>query len=78
MLSSNIYYYLSIFMVNSLKEEVMMTEKKKPAMREVFSTRVDPELIKQLKHLAVDEKKAINELLEEAIRMLLVDRGNKS
>jgi predicted HicB family RNase H-like nuclease len=42
--------------------------------REVFSTRVDPDLIRQLKHLAVDEGKALNELLEEAIGLLLTSR----
>lgn len=52
-----------------------MIDKKELVKREVFSTRVNPELIKQLKHLAVDEEKAINELLEEAIAILLKDRG---
>jgi predicted HicB family RNase H-like nuclease len=47
---------------------------KKSMKREVFSTRIDPELIRQLKHLAVDEGKALNELLEEAIRLLLTSR----
>jgi predicted HicB family RNase H-like nuclease len=47
---------------------------KKPTKREVFSTRIDPELLRQLKHLAVDEGKALNELLEEAIRLLLTTK----
>jgi predicted HicB family RNase H-like nuclease len=42
--------------------------------REVFSTRVDPELIRQLKHVAADERKSLNELIEEAIRLLLKSR----
>ena len=39
--------------------------------RKVFSTRLDQDLIKELKHLAVDEGRALNDLLEEAIRALL-------
>lgn len=48
-----------------------MSVKKIVPPREVFSTRIDPDLVRQLKHLAVDENKALNELLEEAIRLLL-------
>jgi predicted transcriptional regulator len=48
-----------------------------PGVRIVFSTRVDGNLIKQLKHLAVDERKPINELLEEAIRLLLEVRAKE-
>ena len=39
--------------------------------RKVFSTRLDQDLIKKLKHLAVDEGRALNDLLEEAIQALL-------
>ena len=39
--------------------------------RKVFSTRLDQDLIKELKHLAVDEARALNDLLEEAIQALL-------
>jgi predicted HicB family RNase H-like nuclease len=42
--------------------------------REVFSTRINPDLVRELKHLAVDENKALNELIEEAIRLLLALR----
>jgi predicted transcriptional regulator len=42
-----------------------MTEKK------VFSTRLDQDRIKQLKHLAVDEDRSLGNLLEEAIRDLV-------
>lgn len=38
----------------------------------VFSTRIDEQLIKQLKHLAVDTGKKVFELLEEAIRDLII------
>lgn len=46
-----------------------MSEKK------VFSTRIDDDLLKKLKHLAVDEDLSIGALLEEAIRELLEKRG---
>ena len=39
--------------------------------RKVFSTRLDQDLIKELKHLAVDEGRALNDLLEEAIQDFL-------
>ena len=42
-----------------------MSEKK------VFSTRVDEERIKDLKHLAVDTDRSLGNLLEEAIRDLV-------
>lgn len=39
--------------------------------KKTFSTRIDDELLKALKHLAVDTDKSIGELLEEAIAQLL-------
>ena len=39
--------------------------------KKVFSTRVDEDRIKELKHLAVDTDKSLGNLLEEAIRDLL-------
>lgn len=47
-----------------------MSEKK------VFSTRIDDDLMKKLKHLAVDEDQSIGALLEEAIRDLLKRKEN--
>jgi predicted transcriptional regulator len=41
------------------------------AEKKVFSTRVDDDLIKKLKHLAVDEDASLGNLLEEAIGDLL-------
>jgi predicted transcriptional regulator len=46
--------------------------------RKVFSTRLDQDLIKELKHLAVDEGRALNDLLEEAIQVLLKKYNSKS
>ena len=39
--------------------------------KKIFSTRVDEERIKDLKHLAVDTDKSLGTLLEEAIKDLL-------
>ena len=39
--------------------------------RKVFSTRIDEDRIKELKHLAVDSDKSLGTLLEEAIKDLL-------
>jgi len=40
-------------------------------IKKVFSTRVDEDCIKDLKHLAVDTSKSLGVLLEEAIKDLL-------
>ena len=39
--------------------------------KKIFSTRVDEDRIKELKHLAVDTDKSLGALLEEAIAGLL-------
>jgi hypothetical protein len=39
--------------------------------KKVFSTRIDQDRIKDLKHLAVDADKSLGSLLEEAIELLL-------
>jgi len=41
------------------------------AKKKTFSTRIDAERLKALKHLAVDEDKSIGVLLEEAIEELI-------
>ena len=41
------------------------------SMKKTFSTRIDMDRLKALKHLAVDEDKSIGTLLEEAIEDLL-------
>ena len=48
--------------------------------KKVFSTRVDEDRIKDLKHLAVDTDKSLGNLLEEAIHDLVKKyerEGNK-
>lgn len=39
--------------------------------KKVFSTRVDEDLIRELKHLAVDENRSLGSMLEEAILEIL-------
>lgn len=39
--------------------------------KKIFSTRVDEDRIKELKHLAVDTDKSLGTLLEEAIKDLI-------
>jgi hypothetical protein len=51
--------------------------KKGDITRDVFSTRLNPELVKRMKYLGADEKKPLNVLLEEAIEMLLKSRQKK-
>ena len=41
------------------------------ANKKTFSTRIDAERLRALKHLAVDQDKSIGVLLEEAIEELL-------
>jgi predicted transcriptional regulator len=45
--------------------------------KKTFSTRVDADRLKALKHLAVDEDKSIGALLEEAIEDLIRKYENK-
>ena len=46
--------------------------------KKVFSTRLDEDRIKDLKHLAVDTDKSLGNLLEEAIQDLLTKYEKKS
>ena len=46
--------------------------------KKVFSTRVDEDRIKDLKHLAVDTDKSLGNLLEEAIQDLVKKYQKKS
>lgn len=48
-----------------------MVKPKSSTQREVFSTRINPDIIKQLKYLSVDLNKPLNSLLEEAMTLLL-------
>ncbi|MGA3279904.1 MAG: ribbon-helix-helix domain-containing protein [Smithella sp.] len=46
--------------------------------KKIFSTRIDDDLVRKLKHLAVDENKSLGNLLEEAIQELLKKYDKKS
>lgn len=48
-----------------------MSEKK------MFATRIDPAVLKELKHLSIDAEKPISDLTEEAIRDLLKKYENR-
>jgi predicted transcriptional regulator len=50
---------------------------KKEVVRETFTTRLNPDLISKVKHLAVDLKKPINHVLEEAIEKILKEYQSK-
>jgi predicted transcriptional regulator len=41
------------------------------SQKKTFSTRIDDDLLKELKHLSVDTDKSLGELLEEAIAELI-------
>ena len=41
------------------------------ADKRMFATRIDPEILKRLKHLSVDAELSISDLTEEALRDLL-------
>jgi predicted transcriptional regulator len=41
------------------------------AKKKTFSTRIDEDILKALKHLAVDTDKSLGKLLEEAIKDLV-------
>ena len=45
--------------------------------KKIFSTRVDEDRIKDLKHLAVDTDKSLGQLLEEAIQDIVKKYRNK-
>jgi len=53
------------YSIKKCKKYYVMGKKK------IFSTRVDEDPIKELKHLAVDTGRSLGNLLEEAIRDLL-------
>ncbi|MDH4232893.1 MAG: ribbon-helix-helix domain-containing protein [Nitrospirota bacterium] len=54
-----------------------MVKAKDDITRESYSVRLNPDLISRLKHLAVDEKKPISQLIEEGIEDLLKKYSKK-
>ena len=41
--------------------------------REAYSVRLNPDLVTELKHLAVDQRKTLSELIEEGIKAVLAN-----
>jgi len=54
-----------------------MVKKKLSVARKPFGFRLDMELVKKLKVLAVKNEKAVNVLLEESIRDLVIKYQNE-
>lgn len=48
-----------------------MVKAKDDVKRESYSVRLDPALIQELKHLAVDEKKPVSTLIEEGVKLVI-------
>ncbi len=55
-----------------------MGRPKKDIKRQSYSVRLNPELIQQLKHVAVDEKKTVSQLIEDGITEQLKKYSRKS
>jgi hypothetical protein len=51
-----------------------MVKAKDGANRVTYSVRLNPDVLKELKHLAVDENKTVGELIEEGIRLVIERR----
>ena len=48
-----------------------MAKEKAPHRRKTYGLRLEQALMREVKHLAVDEDKPMNDLVEEALRDLL-------
>jgi predicted transcriptional regulator len=55
-----------------------MVKPKDSTARITYSVRLNPELLKQLKHIAVDENKTVGELVEEGITVILQKRKKQT
>ncbi len=51
-----------------------MVKPKDDAKRESYSVRIKPDLLLLVKHLAVDERKTVSELIEEGIELVMEAR----
>ena len=54
-----------------------MVKPRDGAGRVTYSVRLKPDLLKLLKHIAVDENKTVGELIEEGISLIIEDREKK-
>jgi hypothetical protein len=51
-----------------------MRKQKDGTIRATYSVRLNPDLLRVLKHIAVDEKTSVGELLEEGIKAVIKKR----
>ena len=51
-----------------------MAKQKDGTTRATYSVRLNPDLLRVLKHIAVDEDKSVGELLEEGIKAVIKKR----
>ena len=51
-----------------------MVKPKDGATRITYSVRLNPDLLKRLKHIAVDENKTVGELIEEGMGLVVEKR----
>jgi hypothetical protein len=49
----------------------------KPALKKTYGLRLDQSMMKELGHVAVDEDRWVNDLVEEAVRDLLKKHKEK-
>jgi len=52
-----------------------MIKPKDGVRRQGYTVRLDPQLVTELKHIAVDEKTTMGETIEKAIRLFLDKRA---
>ena len=55
-----------------------MARPRSPKHRKQYGLRLDPQLMREIEHLSVDERKWVNELTEEALRDLFKKYREKS
>jgi len=51
-----------------------MARQKEGTPRATYSVRLNPDLLRVVKHIAIDENKSVGELLEEGIRAIIRKR----
>jgi hypothetical protein len=51
-----------------------MAKQKDGTIRATYSVRLNPDLLRSLKHIAVDENRSVGELLEEGIKAVIKKR----
>lgn len=56
------------------KKPIMSVQVKREGNRITTSIKIDPQLLNQAKHLAIDENITFSELLEKALKHLLEER----